>query len=268
MATYVIGDIQGCDEPFQRLLTQIQFNDNKDQLWLAGDLVNRGPASKSVLSFLYERRNNCVIVLGNHDLHLLALIENIYPAKNSDTVQDILQSSKAAQWSAWLRQQKLAHYSESHKILLTHAGVMPQWTLSEVLAFAHEIESALRGEQYIDFLKNFRGNLPDQWDPRYQDMERLRILTQYFTQMRFCDAHGKLDFHAKATTPTHPHFKPWFLWPRKIDPAITLLFGHWAALEGKTGVPHAICVDTGCVWGNRLSALRLEDRLWFSVPAH
>lgn len=262
MATYAVGDIQGCLEPLQCLLASAGFNPKIDKLWCAGDIVNRGPQSLKTLRYLFQKRERITIVLGNHDLHLMAVAEGIRPPHRSDTFDEILNAPDRDELLLWLRQQALVH--REGQWLMVHAGLPVQWSVEETIARAREIEQILRGDDYPLFLKAMYGNEPECWSDELSGMTRARVITNYLTRMRFCKADGTLDLNSKATeTLAGASYKPWFEHPRKSSESYKILFGHWAALEGKVDQQGIYPLDTGCVWGRQLSMLRLEDQQWF-----
>lgn len=266
MATYAIGDVQGCFEPLQRLLASIQFQPEHDCLWFAGDLVNRGPQSLEVLRFIKNLPHKKV-VLGNHDLHLLAVHYGGHSLKKHDTVQDILAAPDCDELLTWLRQQPLVVTSDDQQWCMSHAGVPPCWTVQQALARSQEVERCLKGEQATAFLSLMYGNYPDRFAESLTGMDRLRVIVNYLTRMRFVGVDNELDLLSKEGVGTAPvGFTPWFSLPRNSTPT-KLLFGHWAALEGVTDQPDIIALDTGCVWGGKLSALRLDDESLFHVDA-
>ena len=271
MSTYAIGDIQGCYKPLRKLLDSVDFKPGKDQLWCVGDLINRGPRSLDTLRFLRDMGNNVTIVLGNHDLHFLAIHYGATLNRNKDTLQELLDAPDCAELSAWLRSKPLAHYEciETQQgpknYLMVHAGIAPQWTIEKTLALAAEVELTLQGPHFLAFLENMYGDTPRRWKSKLAGYERLRVITNYLTRMRFCNEKGKLDLQVKEGLLFTPvGYKPWFEF-EQLTPAINILFGHWAALEGHTGNPNVFALDTGCVWGRELSMLRLEDHKLFSV---
>ena len=230
MAVYAVGDLQGCLQPLKCLLERIAFDPAKDTLWLVGDLVNRGPESLETLRFLYGMRESLVCVLGNHDLHLLAVGNNIERLKKGDTLREILEAPDCDQLLDWLRQQPLLHYDLERNTALVHAGIPPQWSLKKALKYASEVEHALRDDSLLGpFLDGMYGNEPAKWDSDLTGIERLRVITNYFTRMRFCTRDGKLDF------------------------------GHWAALEGNCKEPGIYALDTGCVWGGAMTLLNVDN---------
>lgn len=265
MSTYAIGDIQGCYKPLRCLLDQIHFDPTKDTLWIAGDLVNRGPGSLDVMRFLFSIRDSIIAVLGNHDLHLLGVAyANRKPGKQ-DTLADILHAPDREELLTWLRHLKIMHSDAKLGYAMTHAGIPPQWTLDQAAGYARELEAALRSENFSVFLKDMYGNQPECWDESLSGTDRLRIITNYFTRMRFCRADGTLDLITKDSANEAPEgFIPWFAHPHRKTLDDQILFGHWAALEGKTHTPNVYALDTGCVWGGQLTAMRLEDKQFFS----
>ncbi len=265
MATYAIGDIQGCLEPLQCLLKEIEFNPPNDRLWLAGDLINRGPDTLATLRFLYELRDSITIVLGNHDLHFIAVYYGLRKRGKNDTLDELLRAPDCADLVYWLRQQKLLHHDPLLNFTMVHAGIPPQWDLSEALAHAREVENVLQGDKIENFLVGMYGNLPSRWDENLDGVDRLRLITNYFTRMRFCNAEGELELQTKESADAAPPgFAPWFSYLARKTCSEKIIFGHWAALEGRTNVNNVFALDTGCVWGGALSALRLEDEAPFS----
>ncbi|MGW8463367.1 symmetrical bis(5'-nucleosyl)-tetraphosphatase [Pseudomonas sp. CLCA07] len=260
MATYAVGDLQGCLEPLQCLLKQVAFDPAKDRLWLVGDLVNRGPQSLATLRFLYGIRESLVCVLGNHDLHLLAAGRNIERLKKNDTLREILEAPDHAQLLEWVRQQKLMHYDEQRDIALVHAGIPPQWSLRKALKCAAEVEEALRDDNRIGpYLDGMYGNDPAKWDNDLKGVTRLRVITNYFTRMRFCTSEGKLDLKSKEGVGTAlPGYKPWFMHKERKTKDLKIIFGHWAALEGQCDEPGIFALDSGCVWGGAMTLMNVD----------
>ena len=263
MATYVIGDIQGCFDPFIRLLKKINFNSNRDCLWLTGDLVNRGPMSLEVLRFVKSLKYSQV-VLGNHDLHLLSVLYGKASLDKQDTLESILNAPDRDVLGTWLRHRPLLYHDEVFDIILLHAGLPPQWDLYKALQCAHELEAMLRSEHYSDFFEHMYGDVPSQWNDNLKGWDRLRVISNCLTRLRFCDAEGNLYLNAKGKITKKGYF-PWFKVPNRRSKGLKILFGHWAALAGKTGNPDIIALDTGCVWGICLTALRLEDGKRFII---
>lgn len=267
-ADYAIGDIQGCFKPLMQLLDKIAFNDREDRLWFTGDLVNRGPQSLEVLRFIKSLSIKPRISLGNHDLHLLAtLYREQSPSNPDDTLHAILTASDRDALGEWLRQQPLLYHDEPLNAVLCHAGICPLWTLEEAKNHAGEVESVLRGEHFRDYLNALYGNEPDLWSDDLSGMERLRLITNYFTRMRYCSSEGRLMLQCKdlANPALEEQVFPWFLVPARRVIREDILFGHWAALRGFSPVKNIHALDTGCFWGGELTALRLQDKKRFSV---
>lgn len=265
MATYAIGDIQGCLEPLQCLLKKIDFNPTKDKLWLAGDVINRGPDSLATLRLLYKLRDSITLVLGNHDLHLIAVYYGLRKAGKNDTLEPLLLAPDRADLIYWLRQQKLVHHDTQLNFTMVHAGIPPQWSLDDALARSREVEAVLQSNSPELLLENMYGNSPARWRDDLQGVERLRVITNYFTRMRFCSAEGELELQTKESADAAPiGFAPWFSLSGRKMRNHKIIFGHWAALEGQANTKNIYALDTGCVWGGELTALRLEDEVLFS----
>lgn len=273
MAIYVVGDIQGCYKPLRRLLRSVDFSPSADQLWCVGDLINRGPKSLETLRFLQDIDDSVRVVLGNHDLHFLALYHGCAPGSvsNRHTLHDLLAAPDCDALAHWLRHQPLARYESvltdgnPHNYLMVHAGVAPQWTVEQTLALAGELEQALQGPDFLDYLRAMYGNHPDRWRDDLAGQDRLRVITNYLTRMRFCNARGKLNLDVKEGAGKAPAgYRPWYEF-EQLTPEVSILFGHWAALQGVTNRPHVYALDTGCVWGRELTMMRLDDQKLFSV---
>jgi bis(5'-nucleosyl)-tetraphosphatase (symmetrical) len=267
MATYAIGDIQGCYNELQALLDKISFSPARDTLWLTGDLVNRGSESLTTLRFIKNLSPAPKIVLGNHDLHLLALAANIGKPKRGDTLNEILQAPDCDELCAWLRQQPLLHYDATLDLTMIHAGLAPQWDLSLAQQCAHEVEIALTSADYVTFLNQMYGNEPDRWDKKLSGWDRLRFSVNCLTRLRFCDSKNRLVLKEKGSPVATPQLCPWFSVPGRAHSELEIIFGHWASLNGNSNRPYIHALDTGCVWGGELTAMRLEDRQRFSVKA-
>ncbi len=266
MPNYSIGDVQGCFNALNNLLQKINFNPAKDTLWFTGDLVNRGPQSLEVLRFVKSLGKQAVTVLGNHDLHLLAVANKKIAGKKQDTLAAILTAPDCQVLCDWLRQQPFLHYDKKLAYLMVHAGLAPQWNLKKALQCADEVQTVLRSNQYTEFLANMYGDEPNCWHESLTGWPKLRLITNYFTRMRFCKPDGtlELDKKGKADNPP-PGFLPWFKVPQRAHKEVKIIFGHWAALNGEADEPHVFPLDTGCVWGNCLTAMRLEDGKRFKV---
>lgn len=266
MSTYAIGDIQGCFAELQALLAVIAFDANKDTLWFTGDLVNRGPLSLETLRFVKSLGDKHQTVLGNHDLHLLAIAYGVRKVFHGDTLDAILQAPDKNELIDWLLHRPLLHHDKTFPCTMVHAGLAPAWHLDQARAFANEVEVVLRGAHPEFLLENMYGNQPDKWDDKLQGAERLRCIVNHLTRMRFCYADGRMDLVYKGEIDNKPReLMPWFDVPNRANVNETIIFGHWAALGGKTDVPHVHALDTGCVWGNCLTAMRVEDGKRFSV---
>lgn len=266
MATYAVGDIQGCLNPLRSLLDEVSFTPAKDKLWLAGDLVNRGPESLETLRFIKNLGDSAVVVLGNHDLHLLAFAAGHKTLGPRDTLAPILRAPDCDELITWLQQQPLMHYDEALDTAMVHAGIPPMWGIKKALRRAAEVEAVLRDQaESRHFFKDMYGNQPDTWSKELSGIERLRLITNYFTRMRFCSGDGRLELTTSTGPDTAvPGFSPWFSHKKHKCRKHRVIFGHWAALMGKTGRPNFIGLDTGCVWGGSLTMLRLEDNTYFS----
>lgn len=261
MTTYAVGDLQGCLEPLKCLLEQVDFSPSRDCLWLAGDLVNRGPQSLEALRFVRDLDGSAITVLGNHDLHLLAIAHDIERLRKSDTLRPILDAPDCADLIDWLRRQKLLHYDAERHTAMVHAGIPPQWTLEKALKRAAEVELALQDDaMLLPFLDGMYGNLPAKWSKDLHGVPRLRLITNYFTRMRFCKADGTLELESKEGLDSAPKgFAPWFSHPQRKTRNVKLIFGHWAALEGNCDEPNVFALDTGCVWGNAMTLMNLDS---------
>lgn len=264
---YAIGDVQGCYEPLLRLLDHIQFNEKEDRLWFVGDLVNRGPQSLEVLRFVKSLPVAPRITLGNHELHLLCrMFGNSVKINPDDTLDAILTASDGEELGHWLRKQLILYHDPDLNIVMCHAGISPLWDLSLAKACASELEAVLAGDSYVEYLSNMYGNEPACWDPSLTGSNRLRNITNYFTRMRFCNEKGCLLLNYKGTPGQAPaNFYPWYAVPGRVPIEPEIVFGHWAALEGQCSIPTLHAIDTGCLWGGELTALRLQDRKRFHV---
>lgn len=264
MPTYAIGDLQGCYTPLRALLKAIQFNPEHDVLWFTGDLVNRGPESLETLRFIKSLGDQHRIVLGNHDLHLLACAAGSHTGWEEDTFHDILHAQDKAELLTWLSQQSLAIYEKD--FLMVHAGVAATWNIETTLRLANEVEQAIQSSQSEEYFKNMYGNFPDEWSETLTGWERLRCITNYLTRVRFCHPDGRIELKNKGTLLKKPeHLVPWFQLTNRKTAENKIIFGHWAALGGETNTPNTFALDTGCIWGYALTAMRLEDGRRFQV---
>lgn len=267
MPDYAIGDIQGCYEPLMRLLDSLDFNDRSDRLWFVGDLVNRGPESLKVLRFIRQLPLKPVITLGNHDLHLLVKIFGQNAKVNADdTLYEILEAPDCEELGHWLRNQSILVHDPDLDVVICHAGIAPMWDLETAIQLASELELVLHSADYAHYFAAMYGNEPSLWRDDLNGVERLRAITNYFTRMRFCDKDGRLILNYKGTIAEAPaNLLPWFGVPKRISIDADLVFGHWAALGGYCPVPRLHAIDTGCLWGGQLTALRLQDKKRFAV---
>ena len=268
MVDYVIGDVQGCFEPLQRLLEALGFNEHTDRLWFVGDLVNRGPQSLAVLRFIKSLPITPRITLGNHDLHLLSKLFGDDSRHNADdTLHDILTAPDRYELGHWLRKQPILYHDPELNVVMCHAGIAPTWDLTQAKALAYELENALAGVYYREYLTQMYGNDPDHWSADLTGMDRLRVICNYFTRMRFCDVRGHLVLTYKGTIKRAPaNLYPWYLVPCRHEIEADIVFGHWAALQGICPHPRLHAIDTGCFWGGQLTALRLQDMQRIAVP--
>lgn len=253
---YLIGDLQGCCDALERLLQRLDFSASRDRLWLLGDLVNRGPESLATLRRLQGLGSAATCLLGNHDLHLLAVAHGVRPAHRSDTLQPILQAPDREPLLDWLRQQRLAVFEAGW--LMVHAGVVPQWSRDDTLAAAAEVESVLRGPALPDFLQAMYGNEPARWSADLAGHDRLRFTVNVLTRLRFCTVDGTMDFKTKDGAGAAPEgFMPWFDVPGRRTADTPVAFGHWSTL-GLLNQPMLLGLDTGCIWGGQLTAARVN----------
>ncbi len=253
----MIGDVQGCDDALERLLAHIGFSPSRDTLYLLGDLVNRGPQSLAVLRRVMALGGAARCVLGNHDLHLLAVSQGVRKPHRSDTLQTVLNAPDRSQLIDWLRTQPLA--LQAHGWLMVHAGVLPQWSVAQTLALGGEVQAVLSSPSWADFLHQMYGNQPARWNDDLCGSDRLRVVVNALTRLRFCSADGTMDFDTKdGTEAAPPGFLPWFEVPGRHSAGTPVAFGHWSTL-GLLQRPDVLALDTGCVWGGCLSAARLLD---------
>lgn len=266
MAVYAVGDVQGCQEALAAVLAQVGFDRAHDRLWLVGDLINRGPDSLGVLRFVRDLGASATVVLGNHEMHLLAVAEGVRQLKRTDTLGPVLQAKDAAELVGWLRQQPLLHADPDLGFCMVHAGIPPQWDLPTAVALAREAQawllaagaSALVSEQLPE---------PLELTPELNRAERARVIVSYFTRMRVCTPSGRLDLTFKGPPEQAPAgYLPWFAHPERKTRDARVVFGHWAALDGRTTGPNVFALDTGCVWGRSLTLMRLDDGRRYSSP--
>lgn len=266
MASYAIGDIQGCYHAFQALLECISFDRKSDRLWLVGDLINRGSGSLEVLRWCYAHQDSLTVVLGNHDLHALVVAEGIVAAHRGDTLDALLEAHDRGVLLNWLRHQRLMYQEDNH--LMVHAGLLPQWTAEQALGYAAEVESVLHGENYLSFLKHMYGNLPDHWHDDLAGFDRLRVITNAATRLRICSTAGQMEFKFKGELHDIPAgYMPWFDVPNRATKDTQVIFGHWSAL-GLQQRENIYALDTGCLWGGKLTAMNIETKAVVQVDSH
>lgn len=258
MSVYAIGDLQGCYDQFRELLDVLGFDPACDRLWLVGDLVNRGPNSLETLRYVRGLGDAAVTVLGNHDLTLLAIAEGFVRKHRSDHIDDVLDAPDRDELLDWLRRQPLLHHDPALGYTMIHAGLPPQWDLPLAQTCAREVETVLAGEKWRDFLANMYGNEPDRWSDTLEGWERLRFITNCLTRMRYCAPDGQLCFKSKGPPGSQPApYEPWFSIPGRRSASMRIVFGHWSAL-GDREHDGVYSLDTGCLWGRRLTAMRLD----------
>lgn len=265
MATYAIGDIQGCYAALQHLLQKLDFDAARDRLWFTGDLVNRGPESAAVVRFVMGLGESAIVVLGNHDLHLLAVAHQHGRLHPRDTLTDILTTADRGQLVDWLQRRPLLHHDAGLGYTLVHAGLAPQWDLATAMNCANEVETTLREGDVDALFAHMYGNEPALWSDGLTGWERQRFIINAFTRLRYCDTTGHLHLRHKGAPGTQPQgLIPWFDAAARASAGARILFGHWSTL-GRVARPDIFALDTGCIWGGELTALRLEDGQVFAV---
>lgn len=270
MAVYAIGDVQGCYDELIKMLDQIKFDPASDQIWLAGDLVNRGPKSLEVLRLAKSLGDRCICVLGNHDLHLLANAAGVIDYQHHmDTIQQVLNAPDRDELMLWLRHQPLFYHDATLRFSMVHAGLPPDWSVDEALQRAAEVESALRAENWREFFAHMYGNKPKRWSADLTGWDRLRYITNCFTRLRYCHEDGRLALKFKGAPEDKPlHQKPWFEMPNRASQDDKIVFGHWSTLGvGQYG--NVFSLDSGAVWGDTLTAVRIDQtpHEWVTVAA-
>jgi bis(5'-nucleosyl)-tetraphosphatase (symmetrical) len=265
MALYMIGDVQGCHIALQQLLEKLDFSPSRDTAYLLGDLVNRGPDSLGVLRWAMAAGTSARCILGNHDLHLLGVAQGVRKPGRQDTLDEVLGARDAPALLHWLRQQPLARLE--HGWLMVHAGVLPQWSIEKTMALSEELSSAIAGFEHENFFQAMYGNQPDQWDETLHGHDRLRVVLNALTRLRFCTAEGRMEFDSKDDLGSQPPgYMPWFDVPGRLTAQHPVAFGHWSTLQGLQR-PHLLALDTGCVWGGCLTAARLVPSVHGKTPA-
>ena len=272
MSTYVIGDIQGCFRELLDLLDVINFDATNDQLCFIGDLVNRGPESLEVLRFVKQLDEKTIVTLGNHDLHLIAVARMPEKKKSKDTLDEILAAPDREELITWLRQQSLIHIDHDKDFTMVHAGLVPQWDLQQTIELAQEAETILKSAAFYDFLDVMYGNKPDQWSDGLDGHDRIRFIINCLTRLRYCSKSGRMNFDFKGAPGSEPEgIHPWFCIKNRKTRKEKILFGHWSTVSlgniNNFGKYNVYPLDSGCVWGGTLTAIRLDDEQWFSVPS-
>lgn len=268
MATYAIGDIQGCYDELRQLLKQINFKSDCDTVWFTGDLVNRGPKSLETLRFIKSLNENAITVLGNHDLHLLAVAYAQQKIGRNDTLHEILNAPDRDDLLTWLRHLPLIHSDNNINVTMVHAAIHPEWSIKKAETLAAEVEIVLQSEQHISFYENMYGNQPDIWSDELQSWDRLRFITNVFTRLRFCDSRGALSFSHKCEPGAQPeNLHPWFSSENRRSQNDSILFGHWSTLILAKNIQYNNVhpLDTGCLWGGHLTAMRIDDASFSSA---
>lgn len=268
MAIYLVGDIQGCFSELQSLLQQVNFDASSDQLWAAGDIVARGPNSLETLRFIKSLGENAKIVLGNHDLHLLATYAGLKKVKKNDRLTTLLEAPDVDDLMDWLARQPLIRQLPNENAYMSHAGISPQWSIKKALKYAQKAEKKIAGSERNKWLAKMYGEYPQNWHDAKSKEEKFRFTINSLTRMRFCNQDLSLEFQSKqAPNNSVTNIQPWFKHNKALEDS-TWIFGHWASLMGETGQENVYALDTGCVWGNHLTLLRWHDRAVFIEPAH
>lgn len=268
MAVYAIGDVQGCYKELQALLEKLQFRDDRDVLWFAGDIVNRGPDSLRTIRFIKSLGDNAVTVLGNHDLHLLAVANGRGKPGKKDTIRDILQAPDRDELLDWLLHRPLMHYDKSHNVCMVHAGIHPAWSVDDALKYAGEVEAILRSNKHHEFFHHMYGDKPPKWSNKLKGWDRLRFITNVFTRMRYCDEKGRLTLREKGAPEKQlPGIVPWFDVKNRKTADTGIIFGHWSTLKNPN-IKNLYPLDTGCLWGGELTAVKVNSKLnnFTSIP--
>lgn len=266
---WAIGDVQGCYEQLVALLNHPEIRqDPHCKFWFAGDIINRGPGSLKTLQLIMSLGDRAITVLGNHDIHLLSVAAGIRRVQRMDTLDEILNAKHKKDYIDWLRHRPLAHFEHNH--LMVHAGVMQDWTAEQTISYANEVSEILQSKQWRQQIIHLFGNSPNRWSPDLKGARRHRVIVNALTRMRMCRTDGTMDFNYKGSPALHPEIDqakvlPWFELPNRKTQDTTIIFGHWSAL-GLLIRPHLLALDTGCVWGGRLTAIRLHDRKLIQIP--
>jgi len=261
MAIYAIGDVQGCYQELQALLEKLQFSADQDTLWFAGDIVNRGPDSLQTIRFIKSLGADAITVLGNHDLHLLALANGRGKQGRKDTIRDILEAPDREELLDWLLHRPLMHYDKKHNVCMVHAGIYPSWTVEDALRYASEVEAILQSDKSHEFFHHMYGDKPPKWSKKLSGWDRLRFITNVFTRMRYCDEKGRLTLREKgAPEKQPPGIIPWYQVAKRKTTDTRVIFGHWSTLKNPH-VKNLYPLDTGCLWGGELTAIRVNSQM-------
>ena len=260
MADYAIGDLQGCFKEFSTLLQRVDFNPSKDHLYLVGDIVARGPDSLACLDFIYQHQDSMTITLGNHDLHMIACYFLNKPTNPKDKLAPIFKSSLLKRYISFLQTQPLALYLKTHNCFISHAGLNPDWSIEDALQHAKFAQDCYQSKNAKNFFKHMYSPHPKKWSTTLNDYEKFRYIVNYFTRMRFLTHDHKLDLNAKGAIADSKMLTPWFMHKNILTLKDELVFGHWASLEGKTGLNHIHALDTGCVWGNGMTLMNIKTK--------
>lgn len=261
MPTYVVGDIQGCYSNLRELLDRVSFNQDQDKVWFAGDLVNRGPDSLKTLRFIISLGDSAVTILGNHDLHLLAVANgDKRHNRKTDTLNQILDAPDCDELLDWLRKQKLIHRDKKLGYTMLHAGIPPQWSIKKAVKYAKEVETVLAGDDFKDYLNQMYGNKPIRWSKKLAGVDRLRFITNCFSRLRYCEQDGAIDFEYKCQPGEQPDsLTPWFALEQRASKKERIIFGHWSTIGGMDFTKYNVFpVDTGCLWGGKLTAMQID----------
>ncbi|CAL4319392.1 Bis(5'-nucleosyl)-tetraphosphatase [symmetrical] [Buchnera aphidicola (Chaitophorus populicola)] len=269
MSTYFIGDIHGCYDQFYSLLEKVKFNDIKDEIWITGDLVGRGPKSLEVLKYVFSLKKKARLVLGNHDLNLLSIYFNIEKKSIEKEISELLNFSSLKFIIKKLKNTPLVQYDLNRKILMSHAGIFPKWTLKEIIKYSEEAQFKLSGKNFLKYLRYMKGDFPNVWSKNLNKYNRFRFIVNSFTRMRYCNINSELDFSYKDTPPHfNKNFLPWFSIKNKLDSDYSIFFGHWSSLKNTTTPENFFSLDTGCCWGRKLTILRWEDKKKFTIECN
>ncbi len=261
MAVYAIGDVQGCFQQLLELLDKIKFNADRDRLWFAGDIVNRGPDSLETLRFVRSLGDNAITVLGNHDLHLLAIAHGRGKQGRKDTVNDILEAPDRDRLLDWLIHRPLMHYDKKRDTCLVHAGIYPAWPVKDALVYASEVEAMIQSNKSHEFFQHMYGDKPPKWSDRLRGWDRLRFITNVFTRMRYCDTKGRLTLREKGSPEKQPPgIVPWFQVKNRRHQNTRIIFGHWSTLKNPH-IENLFPLDTGCLWGGQLTAIKVNSKM-------